>query len=59
VEAGGEDRFDGSLYQGRSSGASERDGKNSTDNRNGEHEKDYNNKLAARHRFSRLVQCTL
>jgi hypothetical protein len=33
----------------------EREGKKSTDERRSEHEKDYSNKLAARHRFSRLV----
>lgn len=33
----------------------ERDGKKSTDKRSSEHEKDHNNKLAARHRFSRWV----
>jgi hypothetical protein len=29
-----------------------RDGKKATDDRNGEHKKDHNDKLAARHRFS-------
>jgi hypothetical protein len=37
----------------------ERDGKKSTDKRAGEHEKDYNNKLTVRHRFSRLVPRSL
>ena len=36
----------------------EREGKKTTDKRRSEHEKDYSNKLAARHRFSRWVHAS-